>query len=93
MLFDEAIQLAITLDQEFHSTGNLKGPLHGIPITIKDQFNVKGVDTTLGYVGRSFKPALEDAALVEILKSLGAIVIAKTNLSQSIMVRMTATSK
>lgn len=93
MLFDEAIQQAITLDQEFHSTGNLKGPLHGIPITIKDQFNVKGVDTTLGYVGRSFKPALEDAALVEILKSLGAIVIAKTNLSQSIMVRMTATSK
>lgn len=91
MLFDDAIKQAIALDQEFQKTGKRKGPLHGIPITVKDQFNVKGVDTTLGYVGRSFKPALEDAALVEILKSLGAIIIAKTNLSQSIMVRMDAT--
>lgn len=91
MIFEDAIKQAIALDQEFQKTGKLKGPLHGIPITVKDQFNVKGVDTTLGYVGRSFKPALEDAALVEILKSLGAIIIAKTNLSQSIMVRMAAT--
>jgi Asp-tRNA(Asn)/Glu-tRNA(Gln) amidotransferase A subunit family amidase len=61
--------------------------LHGIPITLKDQFNVKGVDTTLGYVGRSFAPASEDAALVQMLKKMGAIIIAKTNLPQSIMVR------
>ena len=64
----------------------MKGPLHGVPITVKDQFNVTGVDTTLGYVGRSFKPATEDALLVQILKDMGAIVIAKTNLPQSIMV-------
>lgn len=55
-------------------------------MTLKDQFNVKGLDTTLGYVGRSFSPAPKDAVLVQILKSLGAIVIAKTNLPQSIMV-------
>mgnify|MGYP002718057701 FL=1 len=54
---------------------------------MKDQFNVKGVDTTLGYVGRSFAPAQEDAVLVQILKNMGAIVIAKTNIPQSIMVR------
>jgi Asp-tRNA(Asn)/Glu-tRNA(Gln) amidotransferase A subunit family amidase len=75
VLFDEALQQA-------------KGPLHGIPITLKDQFNVKGVDSTLGYVGRSFQPASEDAVLVQILKDMGAIVIAKTNLCQSIMVCM-----
>jgi Asp-tRNA(Asn)/Glu-tRNA(Gln) amidotransferase A subunit family amidase len=60
--------------------------LHGIPITLKDQFNVKGVDTTLGYVGRSFSPAEDDAVLVQILKKMGAIIVAKTNLPQSIMV-------
>lgn len=60
--------------------------MHGIPITLKDQFNVKGVDTTLGYVGRSFAPASEDAALVQMLKGMGAVIIAKTNLPQSIMV-------
>lgn len=61
------------------------GPLHGVVMTLKDQFNVKGYDTTLGYVGRAFKPAQDDALLVTILKELGAIIIAKTNLPQSIM--------
>lgn len=86
VLFDDAIEQARELDREFQSTKKIKGPLHGIPITVKDQFNVKGYDSTLGYVGRAFKPAVEDAVIVQILKDLGAIVIAKTNLPQSIMV-------
>lgn len=53
--------------------------------TLKDQFNLKGYDTTLGYVGRSFAPAEQDATVVKMLKSLGAVVVAKTNLPQSIM--------
>lgn len=85
-MFEDALQQARQLDLEFKETGALKGPLHGIPVTLKDQFNVKGVDTTLGYVGRSFAPATEDAVLVQMLKSMGAIVIAKTNIPQSIMV-------
>lgn len=88
ILFEDAIEQAKQLDTDFAETGKLKGPLHGIPITLKDQFNVKGVDTTLGYVGRSFAPAQEDAVLVQILKNMGATVIAKTNLPQSIMVRL-----
>lgn len=62
------------------------GPLHGLVVTLKDQFNIKGYDSTLGYVGRSFNPATEDAVLVKMLKSLGAIILAKSNLPQSIMV-------
>jgi amidase len=62
------------------------GPLHGVVVTLKDQFNIKGYDSTLGYVGRSFDPARDDAVLVKMLKSLGAIVLAKSNLPQSIMV-------
>ena len=54
-------------------------------MTLKDQFNVKGHDTTLGYTGRAFKPASEDAVLVEMLRELGAVIFAKTNLPQSIM--------
>ncbi|PGH30779.1 hypothetical protein GX50_06453 [[Emmonsia] crescens] len=85
IVFEEALAQARKLDKSFKDTGKVKGPLHGVPVTLKDQFNIKGVDTTLGYVGRSFSPAAEDAVLVQILKSLGAIVIAKTNLPQSIM--------
>ncbi|KAK2811837.1 hypothetical protein FQN50_001875 [Emmonsiellopsis sp. PD_5] len=85
IIFEDALKQARQLDQSFKETGKIKGPLHGVPVTLKDQFNVKGYDTTLGYVGRAFKPAAEDAVLVQILKDLGAIVIAKTNLPQSIM--------
>lgn len=46
---------------------------------------MRGLDSTLGYVGRAFTPAESDAAIVQTLKSLGAIIIAKTNLPQSIM--------
>jgi amidase len=56
-------------------------------VSLKDQFNVKGLDSTLGYVGGAFAPAYADATIVSILKSLGAVIIAKTNLPQSIMVR------
>lgn len=62
------------------------GPLHGVPITLKDQFDVEGYDSTIGYVSRTLRPAKEDAALVRILNDLGAVIIAKTNLPQSIMV-------
>jgi Asp-tRNA(Asn)/Glu-tRNA(Gln) amidotransferase A subunit family amidase len=86
VLFEDAIEQARILDAEFKDTGKLRGPLHGIPITLKDQFNITGVDTTLGYVGRSFAPAGADAVLVQILRKMGAIIIAKTNLPQSIMV-------
>ncbi|EED15614.1 acetamidase [Talaromyces stipitatus ATCC 10500] len=83
--FDDALAQARELDHDFNKTGKLKGPLHGIPITLKDQFNIKGLDTTLGYVGRSFKPAMDDSVLVQMLKDMGAVIIAKTNLPQSIM--------
>ncbi|KAJ5552876.1 Amidase [Penicillium frequentans] len=85
VVFEDALQQAKQLDIEFQATHKIKGPLHGIPFTVKDQFNIKDVDTTLGYVGRSFNPAQQDAVLVRILKDMGAIVIAKTNLPQSIM--------
>lgn len=54
-------------------------------MTLKDQFDVRGHDSTLGYVGRAGTPAAENAVLVSMLESLGAVFIAKTNLPQSIM--------
>ncbi|KIV79229.1 hypothetical protein PV11_06799 [Exophiala sideris] len=85
VFFEEALVEADKLDQYYQQHGKLIGPLHGVPVTLKDQFDVKGADSTLGYVTRAFRPAVRDAAIVEILKSLGAIILAKTNLPQSIM--------
>jgi amidase len=59
--------------------------MHGVVMTLKDQFDIRGYDSTLGSVGRSFKPAKDDALLVKILKKNGVVFIAKTNLPRSIM--------
>lgn len=75
------------MDDHFENTAQLVGPLHGVPMTLKDQFDVNGYDSTLGYVGRAFKPAQQDCVLVSLLKEMGAIIVAKSNLPQSIMVR------
>lgn len=89
ILFEDAIKQANELDDFFRTEGRLIGPLHGVPMTLKDQFDVAGYDSTLGYVGRAFKPAAQDCVLVSLLKQMGAIIIAKSNLPQSIMVRHT----
>lgn len=57
-----------------------------MPVSLKDQFDIEGLDATLGYVGRAFHPADSDCVLVKVLKQLGAVILAKTNLPQSILV-------
>lgn len=47
-MFTSALQRAQELDDFYTETGRLKGPLHGLPISLKDQFNIKGVDSSLG---------------------------------------------
>jgi amidase len=39
------------LDKYFEDNGKTAGPLHGLPISLKDQLHVKGIDTSMGYVG------------------------------------------
>lgn len=54
-------------------------PLFGVPMTIKESFDVAGLPTTLGHPQFKDKPAPKDALLVSRLKAAGAIIIGKTN--------------
>lgn len=56
------------------------GPLHGLPMTVKDSFDVEGLITSIGHPLFSRNIAKEDAILVQRLKEAGAIIIGKTNL-------------
>jgi amidase len=85
MFFERAIQGAKELDEHLARTGKPVGPLHGLPISLKDSFDIKGEDTTLGWVGLIGKPAPEDGVAAQQLKSLGAIIYCKTNVPQSLM--------
>ncbi|CAI7617142.1 unnamed protein product [Penicillium crustosum] len=59
---------------------NLKGPLAGIPVSLKDSIHVKGFDASVGYAALAGNPILEDGPMVKLLKDAGAIPYAKTAL-------------
>jgi Asp-tRNA(Asn)/Glu-tRNA(Gln) amidotransferase A subunit family amidase len=76
-----ALEEADRLDQALNSSG-LVGPLHGIPIIMKDQGDVVGMPTTLGSVlFKDYYPE-RDAFVVEKLKRAGAIILAKATLGE-----------
>lgn len=76
-----ATAIAEELDQEFLA-GDIRGPLHGIPIILKDNFDTFDVQTTAGALAlEEFIPE-EDAFQVEKLREAGAIILAKANLSE-----------
>ncbi len=79
ILSDEARAQAKTAEKALATGGPVLPPLHGIPVTIKDSFNIAGLPTTCG--SRFFadsRPA-DDATAVARLKQAGAIPIGKTN--------------
>ena len=78
---DSALKEADRLDAAFKSSG-LTGPLHGIPIIVKDQADAVGMPTTLGSVlFKDYYPD-RDAFVVEKLKNAGAIILAKATLGE-----------
>lgn len=78
VLADQAIKDAKQAEQEI-TLGNWRGPLHGIPIGVKDMIYTKNIKTTMG--SQLFKNFLPDynATVVEKLKRTGAIIIGKQN--------------
>ncbi len=61
--------------------GIVLGPLHGVPLTVKDTYNVKGLITSNGNSQLKNNRAKNDAELVKRLKAAGAIIMGKTNLA------------
>ena len=62
--------------------GTTLGPLHGVPVVIKDQFDVAGLPTTFGTPSRRERLANEDDKVVAAWRQAGAIVVGKTNVPQ-----------
>lgn len=62
--------------------GNWRGPLHGIPIAVKDLFDTAGVRTTAASAHFKDRVPSEDAEVIRRLKAAGAVLIGKTNLTE-----------
>jgi Asp-tRNA(Asn)/Glu-tRNA(Gln) amidotransferase A subunit family amidase len=77
-----AVEEAAALDAAFKRDRHFVGPLHGIPIIVKDQINVKGMKTTLGSVlFRDYEPGTEGFAIAK-LRAAGAIFLGKATLGE-----------
>lgn len=84
--FDIALSRAQQLDDHLAKTGKTAGPLHGLPISLKESFSVTGIHTSLGIVSFLDRPPKsENAALVEVLLAAGAVIYVKTNVPQTMM--------
>jgi len=78
---DEAREAAREADAEI-AAGRYRGPLHGVPISIKDLFDVRGTSTTAASRVRQNHRADADAPTIARLRASGAIVVGKTNLHE-----------
>lgn len=86
VMFEEAIERAKELDRYFEKTGELVGPFHGVPISLKEHFKVKGSKVTLGFSSWLDRPPIDrDGALTVVAKHLGAVPFVKTNIPQTML--------
>ncbi|KAL5355106.1 amidase signature domain-containing protein [Aspergillus floccosus] len=84
--FDRALERARYLDDYLKREKKVVGPLHGLPISIKDSFCLEGIQATVGYVAfLKNPPAISNSALVNMLLDLGAVLYVKTNIPQTMM--------
>ncbi len=84
-LFSLALARASELDSHLARTGKLLGPLHGLPISVKDSFHITGIDSSIGIAALAFQPATKNAMLVDLLLQAGAVIHCKTNVPQTLM--------
>jgi amidase len=80
-LAPDALASAKLRDEE-RAQGSLRGPLHGVPILVKDNVEVVGLPGCAGSSALAGRPVLQDAPLVTRLRDGGLIILGSTNLSQ-----------
>ena len=81
VMHESALAQAHEAEAEIHE-GNWRGPLHGIPIGLKDLIDTAGVKTTCGSALFADRVPTEDAEIVRRLKSAGAVLIGKQNMQE-----------
>ncbi|KAK5991932.1 Acetamidase [Cladobotryum mycophilum] len=84
--FDRALATARTRDEHLARTGKPIGPLHGLPISLKDNFNLIGLDSTVGIAAHVDDPAETEATLARLLEEAGAVFYVKTNVPTAMMI-------
>jgi amidase len=80
-LAPDAVAAATARDREL-AVGRRRGPLHGVPVLVKDNVEATGLPGSAGSLALAGRPVLRDAPLVARLRDAGAVVLGATNLSE-----------
>jgi amidase len=87
----KAVADAAALDAE-RKAGKVRGPMHGIPVLIKDNVDIAGMVNSAGSLALADNRPAEDAFMVKRLREAGAVILGKTNLSEWANFRSTRSS-
>ncbi|KEY71542.1 hypothetical protein S7711_08922 [Stachybotrys chartarum IBT 7711] len=85
IMFDWGLERARALDRYWNEFGQPVGPFHGLPISLKDLINIKGTETTMGYVAWVGNVPQSNDTVVDILSKGGSVFYCKTNVPQTLM--------
>lgn len=83
--YNRALKRAAELDEYLAREGKPFGPLHGLPVSLKDCYDVADVATTSGLVSWIPNVAKKDSAVAKALLEAGAVLYVKTNVSQGLL--------
>ncbi|KAI1619401.1 general amidase [Exophiala viscosa] len=87
VFFERALEAAQRLDAEYAASDVTRGPLHGLPVSLKDCFHISGTDATIGYTALANQPTShhEESEITRIMRESGAILFCKTNVPVALM--------
>ncbi|KAF5006901.1 hypothetical protein FDECE_6744 [Fusarium decemcellulare] len=85
VFFEQGLGRARELDAHIQQTGDVVGPLHGLPFSLKDVMNLEGRTTTLGFMALADNVPQSSDELATRLRNAGAVFYCKTNVPQSLM--------
>lgn len=88
----QALEAAEALDRAFRTAPDSVGPLHGVPIVVKDNVATADMATTGGALALQDARPIRDAFIVERLRRAGALILAKTNLHELALAGTTSSS-
>lgn len=85
IFFEAGLERAKALDRHLKATSQPVGPFHGLPISLKDDMSIPGIETTCGYFAWIGNVAQRLDAIVDLLQKGGAVFYCKTNVPQTLM--------
>jgi Asp-tRNA(Asn)/Glu-tRNA(Gln) amidotransferase A subunit family amidase len=85
LLPERALKRAAELDEYLEANKKPIGPLHGVPISVKEHIGIQGLDLNAGFISWVGRVAEEDAHILQILWDAGAVFYVRTTQPQTLM--------